>query len=325
MKSTSQAPETVDQRPLSQKLIAAASTIGRSYGVSGEIHPDDHIFWYACDEQYRLHKSETPDFYFSSGRGTAEFLRDLLAEPCLQSQLAERPRPNDALSILEFASGYGRVTRFFPQVLPAAQVVACDIHPDAVAFLRGIGLDAVLSSAVPEKLTTGRTFDVVFALSFFTHMPRSTWTRWLTSLANQLVPGGLLIFTTHGKVSQGLMGAKELEPDGFYFTPASEQKDLPVHEYGNTVTTFEYVYSQLARTGLTLLQYKQAGIAHHDVYVLRRGDASGQTPITPDPGNQYPGEEVMKLRAEVAALRRSTSWRMTAPARALVDALRRLR
>lgn len=325
MEMKSQALGPVERRPIPPDLVAAASDIGRSYGVCGEIHPDDHIFWYAYDEQYNLHKAETPEFYFNSGLSTVEFLKGLLAEPCLQSVLAERPGSDHTFSILEFASGYGRVTRFFPKVLPNAEVVACDIHPEAIKFLRGIGLEAVLSSSIPEELDTGRKYDVVFALSFFTHMPRSTWARWLRSLANQLAPGGILIFTAHGRVSQGLMGVDELEPDGFYFTPASEQKDLPAQEYGNTVTAFEFVYSNLVRTDLTLLQFKQAGIAHHDIYIIRRGEEPNHYFPPSDHEKGSASEEVEELRAEVAALRASSSWKITAPVRLVVDALKQFR
>lgn len=304
--------------PISAELLDAATRVGQSYGVSGELDPADHLFWYSLNEMARIENGRPVEFYFDSGFVTAHFLRDLLAEPRLESVLAQRAKPDEPVSILEFASGYGRVSRFFPVVLPQASAVACDIHARAVAFLRRIGLQAVLSSSVPEQFDTGRTFDVVFALSFFTHMPRATWTRWLRALASQLVPGGLLIFTTHGKVSQGLMGLAELEADGFHFVAASEQKDLPVAEYGNTVTTFGFVYSQMEEASLSLLQYKEAGIAHHDVYVLQRGP----DPKAPAKASASKNGEIARLEAEIAALRGSTSWKITAPLRAMVDSMR---
>src|ERR1017187_7725819 len=37
-------------------------------------------------------------------------------------------------SFLDFASGYGRSTRFLSRELPPARIWACDIYPKAVAF-----------------------------------------------------------------------------------------------------------------------------------------------------------------------------------------------
>jgi hypothetical protein len=79
-------------------------------------------------------------------------------------------------------------------------VTACDIHPEAGAFLREkLGVAAVGSVEVPEKFNLGQRFDVVFALSFFSHLPHSGWRRWLLALAEHTGPDGILIFTTHGE------------------------------------------------------------------------------------------------------------------------------
>jgi hypothetical protein len=111
--------------------------------------------------------------YFDNGLESARKLAHLTAQ-----FLPEVPRP----SILEFASGYGCVTRHLLNVMPHAQVTACDIHPQANSFVQGLGFDTVASASAPEDFNVGRKFDVVFALSFFTHMPRSTWARWLYAL-----------------------------------------------------------------------------------------------------------------------------------------------
>ena len=174
------------------------------------------------------------------------------------------------------------------------------------------------SASVPERLDTGRLFNVIFAFSFFTHMPRSTWGRWLRALVKQLEPDGLLIFTAHGEISQPLMGVKTLEPDGFFFHSDSEQKDLDGAEYGNTVTTFEFVAREIMRSGLKLLQFRQAGAGHHDVYIVHKvpdavvyGDADSAS---------LPSEN-QALRREIEALKTSHSWRLTETFRRISKAL----
>ena len=81
--------------------------------------------------------------------------------------------------LLEFASGYGCVTRHIKKN-PDYDVVSCDIHPQAVDFLRSrIDVKAIQSMHVPEEFAPVDKFDVVFALSFFSHMPKSSFGRWL--------------------------------------------------------------------------------------------------------------------------------------------------
>jgi 2-polyprenyl-3-methyl-5-hydroxy-6-metoxy-1,4-benzoquinol methylase len=50
---------------------------------------------------------------------------------------------------------------------------AYDIHQQAIQFIQEkLKTEAVLSASRPEDLDLNRAFDVVFALSFFSHMPK---------------------------------------------------------------------------------------------------------------------------------------------------------
>ena len=117
---------------------------------------------------------------------------------------------------LEFASGYGCVTRHLIKEFVDARITACDIHDQALKFIsEQLQLPIVRSSHNPEAFQTGRQFDAVFAISFFSHMPKTTWPLWLKALAQQVLQGGVLIFTTHGQAS--LLGAPgiSLDDEGF--------------------------------------------------------------------------------------------------------------
>ncbi len=338
----------------SERVKASIHDYAGIYGVSAEVHPDDHIFRFIHDDPNRVNKEEAVMEYFQSGRAGADFIKDLLEAHPLSAVLATRRHPDRPVSLLEFASGYGRVTRHFRAAIPAAEVTACDIHPAAVDFLHGIGFDACLSAHAPEDFDLGRRFDVIYAFSFFTHMPRATWTRWLEALGRHLLPGGVLLMTAHGVVSQKLMQIADLDLDldGFFFHAESEQKDLDIAEYGNTITSFDFVYHQLATAKLRLLQFRESGAGQHDLYIL-----------TPDPTAPLPwgvqegavevdtvrteleivaeserrraraiaedgrrrAEEAAAtldaLRRELGELRGSRSWKVTAPLRAAARAL----
>lgn len=300
-------------RKIQPDLLEVARAQAESYGVSASLHDNDFIFWFIHDQAHMIDKREAVEDYFRSGKAGAEFIRDLIKEyrpALLLKALQTSGRP---LTMLEFASGYGRVTRHFPSAMPEYRVTACDIHPQAVEFLRSIGLDAEQSSKVPEDLDLGRQFDVIYAFSFFTHMPRATWQRWLEALSRHLAPGGLLLFSTHGRLSQELMQVSQLEPDGFFFHAVSEQADLSVAEYGNTVTTFEFVVEQLQPMNLRVVQFREAGAGHHDFYILQQNTRSEPRRLS----------EAQHLRAQIDQIHRSISWSVTAPLRAFGRVLRR--
>ena len=314
--------KTLLARALPEDIIAKAESVGRQYHVSGALHPLDFMFWFIYDDPARTDKLDAPILYAQSGREVVTFLRGLLEEEVAKAALAKRPVADARVSVLEFASGYGRASRHFGNELPYVDLVACDIHEEAIAFLSAIGITACRSSPVPEELHTDRHFDVVFALSFFTHMPRSTWSRWLRALADQLEPDGLLIFTAHGEASQRAMGVATIEADGFFYTPWSEQKDLPLSDYGGTITVFDFVYKQLVECGLTLLHYKQVAIAHHDVYVVQRGCKNAFEPLKSESVQRLVAEN-RRMTDELHAMQASHSWRITAPIRALSRTLAR--
>ena len=253
---------------VNEALLADAEVIARSFSVVPHIHPQDHIYGFIAQHPSYPTQGEALQYYFSTGRQSAEHLKNLIREFHNAA----------SISVLEFASGYGCVSRHLANVMPEADIVPCDIHPTAIDFLRDdLCLRPMLSAKVPEELGLDRVFDVVFALSFFSHMPKDTWGRWLRSLSAHTADNGLIIFTTHGLKSRNLMGGPTLDPDGFWFNPNSEQLDLDAAEYGTTITTFDYVYRELNSIPDIHLVKFQEGFwwGHQDVYILSRGNRDG--------------------------------------------------
>ncbi len=256
-----------DSSFLPPNLAHHAQAIASSLGVSPAIHPADYIFRWHYDDANTTDKAAVVRNYFEGGRHTAELVAQFL------DGFLATSRP---FTMLEFASGYGRVTRHWKAVLPQADVDACDVHDDAVDFLSQMGCRACPSSTVPEELAVERSYDVVFALSFFTHMPRATWARWLGALARRIVPGGIFVFTTHGVPSLEQMGVSRLEKDGFWFHGFSEQKDLGTDAYGATATTFDFVYRQLMGCDLDLRHFREGGMGYQDLYVVTSRRETGE-------------------------------------------------
>jgi SAM-dependent methyltransferase len=142
---------------------------GARYQVCAQVHPEDFIFRFACTHPGFSTPAAAIGYYFLDGRRSALKVRDLII-----TTLPHRKAP---LKVLEFASGYGAVTRHASRLLPHS-LSCCDIHPAANAFnARHFGVTTLASSEIPEALELPHHYDLIFVLSFFSHMPRTTWTR----------------------------------------------------------------------------------------------------------------------------------------------------
>jgi SAM-dependent methyltransferase len=253
------------ERVSSYDVDWSALRLGKAshYGVSSEVHPDDLLWSFIAGHSLFPTPDSAASYYFADGSESAVKLRDLVTR-----HFGERP-----ISVMEFASGYGMVTRHIPRALPSAHLVSCDIHPAAVSFIRDkLGVETLQSTHKPEDLDFGRRFDVVFALSFFSHMPENSFGRWLAALYRQVNPGGILVFTAHGLASATSLGNPDIPDSGFWFKPDSEQHDLEGVEYGSTISTPEWVIRTLyTRVGAPLAEARFGyWWQHQDLYVVAK-------------------------------------------------------
>ena len=148
-------------------------------------------------------------------------------------------------SVLDFASGYGRATRFMIYDLGAERVWAAEIDPDAVRFQEEVlGAHGLLSTPVPEELACPRRFDAILVSSLFTHLPEATFRCWLARLWSLVAPGGLLAFSVHGEAL--LPPGATLSDRGVHFVSQSESRLLDTELYGSTWVSEGFVRGAVA-------------------------------------------------------------------------------
>lgn len=252
-----------------KQLMDSCRRYATENGVISVVHPQDHIFRFLVENPVFSSVDKAVKYYFRDGQQSARMLGHLLFS---EMGLARGPQT----SLLEFASGYGCVTRHLAGALSPVNLVACDIHREACDFIeRTLATQAILSSSRPEDLAIEScSYDVVFALSFFSHMPESTWSRWLVCLFDKVRPGGYLIFTTQGLHSRKYFGNPAIPENGIWHISSSEQKDLDSSDYGNTIVSREFVESVADRhLGQSITLFKEAHWwEHQDLYVFRKSD-----------------------------------------------------
>jgi SAM-dependent methyltransferase len=208
-----------------------------------------------------------PDAYLESGRRDA---RQVAAT-------AIRILRRDELKILEFASGYGRVTRYLQTMLSRADITASDIHPEACAFIRQqMGVNSIVSATEPEDLSVGSGYDFIFVLSLFSHLPDNSFAKWMRTLCGTLAPGGALLLTTHGDTSRRRFSSIDLSQeengDGWVYRRQSDQADLDLETYGTMLVKPRYVLSAIETCNDATLASFAAGVwfGHQDEWVIRR-------------------------------------------------------
>lgn len=192
---------------------------------------------------------------------------------------AKRALGRDSIRVLEFASGYGRVTRHLRAAMPLAEIAASDIHPQACEFIEeNFGIHTYVSSTDPSDLAVGGGYDFVFVLSLFSHLPDRTFSAWLSALYETLAPSGVLLFTTHGDRSRrrfsGIDLSAEENGDGWVYRRRSDQPDLDIEDYGTMIVTPQYVVRAIEPAGGAELLSFNAGrwFGHQDEWMIRRPD-----------------------------------------------------
>ncbi len=230
-----------------------------------KVHPQDFIYWFVTSHP-GLSLEDGTKYYFEDAANTARKL-----DAHLVRLFGEEKRP---IKLLEFASGYGCVSRQLKKN-PRFELTSSDIHPAAIEFLKNeIGVNALQSAHVPEDFTTPELYDAIFCLSFFSHMPKSTFGRWIKALYDRLAPGGHLMFTTHGSKScDGLqITLDDLDEEGFWFKAASEQHDLDSSEYGLTLSLPQFVLPTIHKAvNAPVVDYRQGEWWNHqDLWVVKK-------------------------------------------------------
>lgn len=144
------------------------------------------------------------------GMQLAEHLRTGAEDCKLVLELFElfARRSADTLrSVYEFGCGPGRALRWFEQALPAAALAGTDVRLAAIDWCRQHLRGRFEPNGVQPPLPfADGSFDLVFALSVFSHLNRDQCVAWMRELARVTRPDGLILITTHGAFAAAVCG-----------------------------------------------------------------------------------------------------------------------
>jgi len=154
------------------------------------------------------------DQFFENGLATVrEF--DRIIEPTGRSLRSFE-------SVLDFGAGCARILRPLRSYVGAAvKLYGTDIDTEAVEWCRqNYSSLAVfdINDPWPPLKHANDSFDFVYCMSVFTHLPEDMQFKWLAELNRIVKPEGYLIVTTHGEFYHDQISPqhrRQLEADGF--------------------------------------------------------------------------------------------------------------
>jgi SAM-dependent methyltransferase len=162
-----------------------------------------------------------PTGYLYGGLTVSLGIRAILQHLGLEANHFER--------ILDLGCGTARVLRWFGDMTPGTELHGADIHgesitwsADNVPFARFLRNDPLPPLPYPD-----RNFDLIFAISFFTHLNEEYQYAWLLELQRIAKPGALILATVHGEdQAAGGLWANEYQEflkRGFFYKRARQR------------------------------------------------------------------------------------------------------
>ena len=168
----------------------------------GPVAPPELIKTEALMHANQLDDAAKPESYFGSGRRVAWTILSMLQE-CGADVTAMR-------SVLEFGCGSARVLRHFRHI-EGLLLAGTDANPMPIEWDRKNlpRIEFSNNGLQPPLQYKDGSFDLIYAISVFTHIPLEWQGAWLDELCRVLRPGGYLLCTVHGECFFDLMLSDE--------------------------------------------------------------------------------------------------------------------
>ncbi len=262
-------------RPLARRV--AADRYRRKYDAPflADIDDDDDLLRYSLDVaagERALRYFHGVRMYFQGGEWNAAEVEKVLRDHGIALR--------DVASLLEFACGWGRVTRHLVHLVEPDRITVSDIDPRAVDFVRRkLGVRGFASTTDAGELEHAGRYDVIAVVSLFSHLAIDDWGPWLAKLGELLAPDGVLLLSTLGmhafavNTSDADRPAYRTETDGFLYRAVNETGGrLDAARYGVAYVDDAYVRRAAAEhfPGRFVASCPRALNGFQDVYLLRR-------------------------------------------------------
>ncbi len=181
-------------------------------------------------------------------------------------------------SVLDFGCGCARVLRAYHfRATPSQELYGTDIDDEAIDWCRA-NYSRMASFGVnqeaPPLAYPDETFDLVFSVSIFTHLPEDMQFEWLEELQRVTKPGGYLLLTTFNERSfqEGLSdeARASARETGFFYNDQGVTTDGLPDFYRQSYHTPAYIRARWSEYFDVLAIHERAVDDLQDIVVCRR-------------------------------------------------------
>jgi SAM-dependent methyltransferase len=220
--------------------------------------------------RYRVHGSLDEESFLMVGRVLSENICNLLASVGWDIYTFKH--------VLDFGCGSGRVLRYFLNVPASCQLYGTDIDPEAIGWCeRNMpGVQWSTNGYMPPTPFQDNTFDLIYAISVFTHLDEPLQGAWLGELQRIAKLGAILILTVHGQHVYRTLSPSEqdvIRSRGFLYTTGAtgclKLDGLPDF-YQYAFHASEYIDREWSKYFEILCHLDRAINDHQDAVLLRK-------------------------------------------------------
>jgi SAM-dependent methyltransferase len=197
-----------------------------------------------------------------------------LAAESITDAMRQSGAPVEKLgSILDFGCGCGRVLRHWHS-LPDTRVCGVDYNPSLVAWCKANlpFAEVRINQLAPPLPYDDNEFDLVYALSVFTHLTEDLQSAWIKELSRVVKPGGFLVISTHGQRYMHRLNEQEKAQFESGRLVVKNNTKAPGSNMCSAYHPSAYVRDRMA-AGLEMVQFVPEGARGNpkqDLYVLRK-------------------------------------------------------
>jgi SAM-dependent methyltransferase len=207
--------------------------------------------------RYRVSGSADRGLFIQDGKACAADIQTALSK--VGRELGSFQR------VLDFGCGCGRTLIHLVDHASSAQLYGTDIDADAIKWCsQNLKFASFkVSKETPPTDYQPETFDLIYAISVFTHLDEDYQSRWLAELRRIASAGATLLLT---------VDSSKAEEKGFVFENSYEKGLFP-DWYQNAFHSREYVFDKFSPY-FNVLSYLPRGMNNHQDVVIMQKPAS---------------------------------------------------
>jgi SAM-dependent methyltransferase len=116
------------------------------------------------------------------------------------------------INILDWGCGPARIVRHLPEFLdPSCSIYGTDYNPKSISWCKKTlpGINFNLNSTEPPLPYVDNSFDAIYGISIFTHLPEDLHYKWFYELVRISKNGAVIFLTLHGNAFKAKLTPEE--------------------------------------------------------------------------------------------------------------------